>query len=576
MMERLLYNLHYKCCTYALQTTSRTSRFYAEHTILILAICCFGALLLSHRTFVFYPSSLQYNNNNISNNNYNSNYNHTSSSIHNITGSHYPHTKQNHHHHHHHRRHYIPTQCLKTIPGFIADTNIIDVTHLILIHDDHDDADDDDDDEQRDNRRHSYTVIQNRNRDCDNHPRPTTTCDSSSSMSSSNANGECRREKQDPNTATNTTTWTLGTNDRILFTYAREKGYLFLSSSSSTKHTRLPMSIQYVYISPRDSLCFGEPFVQYLIFHLLHYILSPDTVMINWLLGTFYHPTVTTMSTTSTDCSSSSSSSSSHTDPHSNHNPTTGTTTSRGNTDIRQLDATTHHSGYIYNPRTGVVIDMEEYKQQQIHYGNTNYYNFYNSQSSHGRNNDKNNYHWWIKRKVYELGLKLLIVIKTSFLFFITTTLVSFTLRETQGRMLQFTHTLQQQCVNQTTTSMTGSSSPTTTTTTHDQSPHDHNNVRHHPTTSPIRRNDYHHDTNNNNDHNAVQQQQQLDYNVIVQLIMTHVLENVIFVPIIVGFIYFLINFYNGDKFLAFMVLTLVWVCESFSMVRYVTVYNVF
>jgi hypothetical protein len=464
-------------------------------------------------------------------------------------------------------RHYIPTQCLKSIPGFIADTNIIDVTHLILIDDDHDNDDDDNDDhdpiEQRDDvhsntasqrtrsRRHtgSYTVIHNRNRVYYNHkthqPKSTveadnsattttttttqleyTTCDSSSSTDTTTNMGSCHIEIVDiPHSFDSDTTAyhsLFRKTDRIMFSYAREKGYLFLSSSSTPQNSVslpvvvLPISTQYVYISKQDSLCFGEPFLQYLIFHLLYYILGPDTIMINWILGTFYRNGDNRNTGVNT-----------YTDMNHNINHHTN------NTADPYMD-TTYHSGYIYNPRTSEVIDMDEYQQQLTHYGNAKYYS-----------NGSHQYQWWIRRKLYEMGLKLLIVIKTSFLFFITTTLVSFTLRETQGRMLQFTHTLQQQCFN-----------PATVTDHRSNNNHNNNN----------------NNNNNTNDPNAPQQhqQQQLNYNMIIQLVMTHVLENVIFVPIIVGFIYFLINFYNGDKFLAFMVLTLVWVCESFSMVRYV------
>ena len=51
------------------------------------------------------------------------------------------------------------------------------------------------------------------------------------------------------------------------------------------------------------------------------------------------------------------------------------------------------------------------------------------------------------------------------------------------------------------------------------------------------------------------------------QLIVTHVVENLVFVPIMVGVMFFLIEFYGGDKFLAFMVFSVVWVCEVFSIV---------
>jgi hypothetical protein len=48
-------------------------------------------------------------------------------------------------------------------------------------------------------------------------------------------------------------------------------------------------------------------------------------------------------------------------------------------------------------------------------------------------------------------------------------------------------------------------------------------------------------------------------------LILDHVLENLVFVPIMVGMIFFLIEFYGDDKFLAFMVLSMVWICEVYS-----------
>ncbi len=51
-------------------------------------------------------------------------------------------------------------------------------------------------------------------------------------------------------------------------------------------------------------------------------------------------------------------------------------------------------------------------------------------------------------------------------------------------------------------------------------------------------------------------------------LIVRHVLENLVFVPIMVGMIFFLIEFYGGDKFLAFSVLSMVWLCEVFSAIR--------
>lgn len=106
----------------------------------------------------------------------------------------------------------------------------------------------------------------------------------------------------------------------------------------------------------------------------------------------------------------------------------------------------------------------------------------------------------WYEQALSKCGM----ILKTSFLFFITTTLVSFTLRETQERMLEFTLNLEHR-------------------------------YRH---SQPV-----------------------------VDIVLTHIIENLVFVPIMVGIIFFLIEFYRGDKFLAFIVLSIVWVCEAFAVV---------
>jgi hypothetical protein len=54
----------------------------------------------------------------------------------------------------------------------------------------------------------------------------------------------------------------------------------------------------------------------------------------------------------------------------------------------------------------------------------------------------------------------------------------------------------------------------------------------------------------------------------VVHIVTTHIAENLVFVPIMVGMMFFLIEFYRGDRFLAFMVLTIVWLCEVFSVIR--------
>ncbi|KAF0690215.1 Aste57867_18406 [Aphanomyces stellatus] len=102
-------------------------------------------------------------------------------------------------------------------------------------------------------------------------------------------------------------------------------------------------------------------------------------------------------------------------------------------------------------------------------------------------------------RAAFKVGILCTIL----FLFFSTTTLVSFILRETQQRMLRFTLSLQ-------------------------------HHIRH--------RQPY------------------------VKLVFSHIIESLVFVPIMVGMLFFLFEFFK-DRFLAFMVMSLVWLCELYSVI---------
>ncbi|XP_068313090.1 membralin-like protein At1g60995 [Pyrus communis] len=95
------------------------------------------------------------------------------------------------------------------------------------------------------------------------------------------------------------------------------------------------------------------------------------------------------------------------------------------------------------------------------------------------------------------------VLMMSIFVFFTTTMSVSFTLRETQTRMLKFTVQLQ-------------------------------HHARHQLPT--------------------------------FQLIFVHVIESLVFVPIMIGILFFLFEFYD-DQLLAFMVLILVWLSELFTLI---------
>ncbi|ETV83713.1 hypothetical protein, variant 1 [Aphanomyces astaci] len=101
------------------------------------------------------------------------------------------------------------------------------------------------------------------------------------------------------------------------------------------------------------------------------------------------------------------------------------------------------------------------------------------------------------------MAFKLGVLCTTLFLFFSTTTLVSFILRETQQRMLRFTLSLQ-------------------------------HHIRH-----------------------------RMPY---IKLVFSHIIESLVFVPIMVGMLFFLFEFFK-DRLLAFMVMSVVWLCELYSVI---------
>jgi Tumour-associated protein len=360
-MERVLFNLHHKCCTFAINNTTRRSRSFAEHFVLIAGLCSFGALFLVHSKFV-HPSGLR-------------------------------------------------STCLPSIPDFVKDS---DLTHIRIT-----------------NEATSRVVKSQPSRQCSSLNAVSTELgivDSSSCRASAAVNA---------------------TEDSLDFSFAREKAYLLFSPELVQKHA---IRVQNVLVSKRDENCFGDPFLQYLVYYLNGY----DTVMVNWLIGTY-----------------SSENGKRHTISNSNE-------------------------GFIYNHRTREPPTDIRISSHKL-FGNE-----ISRLTKMGGEQSSNRFLKWFFRKLESLLVKGAVVIKTSFLFFITTKLVSFTLRETQGRMLDFTHHLQE-CFR--------------------------------------------------------------DNRPVVQLVTTHVVENLVFVPVMVGMIFFLIKFYRGDMFLAFLVLSLVWVCESLSLV---------
>lgn len=271
----------------------------------------------------------------------------------------------------------IPVSCLSSIPDFQQDN--VDVTHIILLR----------------GGENSYAITT-----YGGSPEDNTTCHS-------------RNPWKEENTTIN-------------LSFSKTSGFLLLPPEKVSQHN---ISTQWVGVSRTNTHCFGEPFLQRIVFG----IVGPDTVLHNWLLSSF-------------------------------------------------------GSGFLYNPLTQNLQEITP-PIARIKLGTSSLS--------------------WQKQFSEAVMWKLLswkagVVLTSIFLFFITTTLTSFTFRETQQRMLEFTIQLQ----------------------------------------------------------NYVREDRPL-----VKLIFTHVMQNLLFVPIMVGMMFFLIEFYGGDKVLAFMVLSLVWVCEAFSVV---------
>jgi hypothetical protein len=204
---------------------------------------------------------------------------------------------------------------------------------------------------------------------------------------------------------------------------------------------------QTLVVAPQDPNCFGEPFLQFLIHNLVGY----ETIVWNWSLG-YLH---------------------------------------------QQSEAP--QKGYVLSHKKGRIQELElpttpDAVSQQYH----RVHRWLSFLSSRGHN----------KFEAARLNLlsKLSVVIKTTFLFLFCSTLISFTLRETQERMLEFTQELSRRVSIQ----------------------------------LPL-----------------------------VDLIVFHLIHNLIFVPIMVGMMFFLIEFYSGDRLLAFLVMSIVWCVEVFSVIRY-------
>jgi hypothetical protein len=512
-MERVLYNLHYQLCSAALRRTSRRTRTAVEHGVLVLSVCCFGVLLIVHWSFVYRGASGM---SSISSSS--CLHNHTTTATNFCRSSNSPLAALHPSARSSCEKQFVeessssisssggggggPLRCLSSVPGYRSDA---DVTHLSLL------------------RARNIIPTKDDHRSSSSDGKPPTRRPGSSyayieSWKGSGA-GECHVEKSNDNDPTlpflsRPSSCSHEADDEIVshiyYSYSRVKGYLLLPPELCRDRG---LTVQHVVISPKDSHCFGEPFLRRLVFG----VTGVDTVMVNWFLA-------------------------------------------------GQDRAT----GYLLNPRIdepGNLMDLEQ---------------LYHAEAGIVMRQHTRSSRW--KRRISQLPSifassssktiepdggastttpdsvspsspslfrqllsKLTVVVKTSFLFFIITTLVSFTLRETQERMIDFTHQLREVYARGGDLAVSGQTGGG-----HGHAATDEDR-RQHAIMSwlPFPRVANWH---------------------VVPLVVRHLAENLLFVPIMIGMIFFLIEFYRGDKFLAFMVVSLVWLCEVFTVIRYASV----
>lgn len=270
------------------------------------------------------------------------------------------------------------------------------------------------------------------------------------------------------NQANVTTTTSTTTYSPIIYSYSHSHGLLSLTPNLQHTHN---VSTQFIIPSTTDADCFGEPFLKSIIFRLV----GPDTVILNWILGLQHHY------------------------HHHHHYIAGGSDSSSSSTKPR----------FVYHWKAKKLIDLDIFDKDHYAFSSRSG----GDDEAAAATTTSKSIHATLsklqKHPLYRLlrflTFRLSVLLSSLFIFFLTTSLVSFTLQETQDRMLEFTLQLKDRVRNR----------------------------------LPL-----------------------------AGLIVRHVLENLVFVPIMVGMIFFLIEFYGGDKFLAFSVLSMVWLCEVFSAIR--------
>jgi hypothetical protein len=443
-MEQVFYATHSKVSRYILRRTSHHFRSTLEHGVLGLAVCGFCVVLLSHRTFVHREdvagstgggdgSSCGVNevdgeSDSISSGGVSvysiliqlvqSGYawfvTYTSLSIpannSNRTLSSWS-AKQ------------IPVSCFKSIPGFRGDA---DVSHILLQQENEAAPNNFDSNSTDAVGSRAFTIHRGRDGELivtgllspDDAPLQSCVRDSShATMKQSDRSCffGCAKEHGTPACSveliaflahhgyieTEAGTPPIQQQPPIIYSYSHSKGLLLLDPTLLHTHN---ISTQFILASRHDVNCFGDPFVQNIVFSLV----GADTVMLNWILGLQHHQRQS----------------------HGKQQPNAKRNADGGK-----------RNRFVYHWKSGKELDLDLFHMD--------HYAFSSSSGSTSIADSRqqpmassplsnllfNNLH---KHPLYRLlrflAFKFAVLLSTLFIFFLTTSLVSFTFQETQVR----------------------------------------------------------------------------------------------------------------------------------------------
>lgn len=443
-MEQVFYATHSKVSRYILRRTSHHFRSTLEHGVLGLAVCGFCVVLLSHRTFVHredvagstgggdgsscgvnevdgesdsissggvsvysiliqlvqsgYAWFVTYTSLSITANNSNRTLSSWSA-------------KQ------------IPVSCFKSIPGFRGDA---DVSHILLQQENEAAPNNFDSNSTDAVGSRAFTIHRGRDGELivtgllspDDAPLQSCVRDSShATMKQSDRSCffGCAKEHGTPACSveliaflahhgyieTEAGTPPIQQQPPIIYSYSHSKGLLLLDPTLLHTHN---ISTQFILASRHDVNCFGDPFVQNIVFSLV----GADTVMLNWILGLQHHQRQS----------------------HGKQQPNAKRNADGGK-----------RNRFVYHWKSGKELDLDLFHMD--------HYAFSSSSGStsiaDGRQQPMassplsnllfNNLH---KHPLYRLlrflAFKFAVLLSTLFIFFLTTSLVSFTFQETQVR----------------------------------------------------------------------------------------------------------------------------------------------